>query len=263
MNAKVAATRDVLQLAGIPSAFLNILIQPLLFVKQIAAQKEGAFCGASIFRVYIRPAHSKYKERTVKRKELGKMKKYVLLRMTLLSVVVILAAGCANQNEEAHQLDYEETKKMVVDILKTDEGKKALQEAIKDKEVRREVIMDEKVIKETVQTTLTSDKGKEFWQKAFEDPKFAETFAKSMKKEHEALLKELMKDPDYQKMLIDVMKDPEMQKTMQTAMKSQEFRKYLQGVIEETLASPLYKAKMEEAIKKAAEEAQKKEQGGS
>ncbi|WP_050183515.1 spore germination lipoprotein GerD [Domibacillus robiginosus] len=190
------------------------------------------------------------------------MRNIALFRMLLLSVVIALAAGCANQNESPHQLDYEETKKMVVDILKTDDGKKALQEAMTDKEMREDLIMNQNDVTEAVQSTLTSEKGKEFWQKAFEDPKFVESYAKSMEKEHKKLLTELMKDPDYQKMLLDVMKDPEMQKTMQTAIKSQEFRKYLQGVIEETLASPLYKAKMEEAVKKAAEEASKKEQSG-
>jgi hypothetical protein len=97
-------------------------------------------------------------------------------------------------------------------------------------------------------------KGVEFWQKAFEDPKFAESFAKSIQKEHEKVIKGLMTDPEYQKLLIEVFQDPKMQKTLQTSMKSQEFRTYLQNVIMEILSSPLYKAKIQETLLKAAEE---------
>lgn len=191
------------------------------------------------------------------------VKNRMFFRMLLLSAVIMIVTGCASEQESGGQANYEETKKMVVDILKTDDGKKALEEALKDKEVRQSIVMDQKAVNDTIQSTLTSEKGKEFWQKAFEDPKFAEGFAKSMKEEHEKLMKSLMKDPDYQKMLLSVMKDPEMQKTMQEAMKSQEFRKHLQTIIDETLSSPLYKAKIEDSLLKAAEEAGKQKEGGS
>lgn len=183
------------------------------------------------------------------------MKKYLLLMILTLSIVSILISGCAPKEESAGQMDYEETKKMVVDILKTDDGKTALQEAMKDEKMKQVLVMDQKVVTDTIEATLTSDKGIEFWQKVFEDPKFAESFAKSIQKEHEKVIKGLMKDPEYRKMLIEVFQDPEMQKTLQTSIKSQEFRKHLQEVITETLSSPLYKTKIEEALLKAAEEA--------
>lgn len=185
------------------------------------------------------------------------MKKNSLLMMLALSVMSMLITGCASGEESSNQPDYKETKKMVIDILKTDEGKKAFKELLKDKEIQQAMVMDEQAVTQTVQTVLTSDQGKEFWEKAFQDPKFAESYAKSMQTEHKKLMKSLMEDPDYQKLLMEVFKDPEMQKTMQASMKSQEFRKHLQEVITETLSSPLYKAKIEEALLKAAEEAGK------
>ncbi|WP_245676158.1 spore germination lipoprotein GerD [Domibacillus iocasae] len=190
------------------------------------------------------------------------MKRDLLLMMLALSFMSILTAGCAANGESAGQADYEETKNMVIDILNTDDGKKALKEVMKDKEIKQAIVLDEQAVTETIQTTLTSEKGKEFWKKAFEDPEFAESYAKSMRTEHEKLMKSLMNDPDYQKMLMGVMNDPEMQKTLQEAMKSQEFRKHLQKVIDETLSSPLYKAKIEDTLLKAAEEAGKQGQGG-
>ena len=104
------------------------------------------------------------------------------------------------------EIDYEETKKMVVDILKTDEGKKAIQEVLSDEKLKQELVMDHAVVTETIQSTLTSEKGTEFWKKNFEDPKFAETMAQSMQKQNEQLLKNLMNDPEYRAKLIEIIK---------------------------------------------------------
>lgn len=188
------------------------------------------------------------------------MKRYSLL-MTLIVCILALSA-CAPREESGTQMDYEETKKMVVDILKTDDGKKALQEVMKDEEMKQVLIMDQNIVKETIETTMTSDKGAEFWKKVFEDPKFVESFATSIKDEHEKVIKGLMTDPEYQKMLIDVLKDPEMEKSMLEAAKSKEFRKHLQDIVMETLSSPLYKVKIQETLLKAAEEAGQ-QSGGS
>ena len=97
---------------------------------------------------------------------------------------------------------------MVVDILKTDDGKKAIQEVMCDEKLKQELSMDQAVVTETIQTTLTSDKGTEFWKKSFEDPKFAESVAKTMEKENEQLLKKLMDDPEYRSKVMELLKDP-------------------------------------------------------
>ena len=62
---------------------------------------------------------------------------------------------------------------MVVDILKTDDGKKAIQEVMSDEKMKEKLVMDQKVVSDTIQQTLTSDKAIEFWKKTFSDPKFA------------------------------------------------------------------------------------------
>ncbi|XXM71671.1 spore germination lipoprotein GerD [Lysinibacillus sphaericus] len=189
------------------------------------------------------------------------MKRYSFL---FLLPMLLLAACGGGGDTGSSKMDYEETKKMVVDILKTDDGKKAIQEVMSDEKMKSELIMDQKVVKDTITKTLTSEKGTEFWKKSFEDPKFAETMAKSMKDGNEKLLKDLMKDPEYQGMMLDLMKDPEFQKELTEALKSKEFREHLQKVILETFESPLFKAKMQDILLKAAEEsgAGKQEEGG-
>ena len=130
------------------------------------------------------------------------MKKIIFM----LLLCFMLSACAGNDSNNNNQMDYEQTKKITVDILKTDEGKKALNEILTDEKMKEKLVIDQAIVKDTIQKTLTSEKGKQFWKKSFEDPKFAEAVAKSMQNEHEALLKKLMSDPEYQEKLIDVMK---------------------------------------------------------
>ncbi|RAK16780.1 spore germination protein D [Anoxybacillus vitaminiphilus] len=175
--------------------------------------------------------------------------------LLLLNYFLLLSA-CAPQEPSPPPPDYDQTKKMIVDILKTDEGKKAIKEIMKDEKVKQELIMDQAVVKQTVEQALTSKKGADFWKKMFEDPKFAESFAQSLKTEQEKMLKALMKDPEYQAMIIDILKNPEVEKSMITVLKSKEFRTHLQQVMTETFESPLFKAKIQDLLIKAAEDMQ-------
>src|SRR3954451_1085255 len=179
------------------------------------------------------------------------MKKKISLLISLLALFLI--TGCVQQEARGNELEYEETKKMVVDILKSDDGKKAIQEIMSDEKLRQELVMDQAVVTDTIQTTLTSEKGAEFWKKNFEDPKFAESVAKSMQKENEQLLKNLMNDPEYREKMIEVLRDPEIQKDVTTVLKSNEYRDHLKQVVTETIESPLYQVKMQELLLKAAE----------
>ncbi|MCR8926802.1 spore germination lipoprotein GerD [Priestia megaterium] len=183
------------------------------------------------------------------------MKKRLML-LIYIGMCMLLATACAPQDEENNSMDYDQTKKMVVDILKTDEGKKAVEAIMKDPSVRQDILMDQNAIKDTISQTLVSDKGVEFWKKAMDDPKFAESFAKSLEKENKTVIKQLMKDPEYQGMLQDVLKDPAMEKEVLTVLKSKEYRTYLQKIMTETFDSPLYQSKIQDILLKAAEETQ-------
>ncbi|MET3699885.1 spore germination protein D [Bacillus oleivorans] len=173
--------------------------------------------------------------------------------ITFISCLFLLTS-CGGQGANTGQMDYEETKRMMVDILKSDEGKKAFEEIMTDEEMQTQLVMDQKIVSQAIEENLTSDKGMDFWKKAFADPKFAEAVAKSMQKENENLLKDLMKDPEYRDMMIEVLKDPELAKATGDLLKSQEFRQHLQTVVIDTFESPLFKAKLQDVLLKAAEE---------
>ncbi|MFJ8268153.1 spore germination lipoprotein GerD [Peribacillus asahii] len=182
----------------------------------------------------------------------------------LLISLFIICTGC-NQEGTNEKVDYEETKKMVVDILKTDDGKKALQEVLKDESMKNEIIMNNDTVTKAIEGTITSDKGKEFWKKAFEDNEFTKAYAKALRSEHKKVLKELAKDPAYRTLLTDTMTEPDIQKEITNILKQNEMRKIYKQLIVETGESPLVKAQVEKAIQKAATEAvekQKKEEGG-
>ncbi|MED3548843.1 spore germination lipoprotein GerD [Cytobacillus praedii] len=185
-----------------------------------------------------------------------------MFRTLFPSILIMMLAGCGSGEAGGNNLDYEQTKKMIVDILKTDDGKKAIQELMEDDKMKQKLVMDQAVVSETIEKTLTSDKGTEFWKKSFEDPKFAESIAKSMKKENEKLLKDLMKDPEYRGMMIEVLKDPELEKEVTNVLKSKEYREHLQTVVTETFESPLFKAKIQEILLKAASEVKTGEKEG-
>ncbi|MGE8207785.1 spore germination lipoprotein GerD [Heyndrickxia sp. NPDC080065] len=176
------------------------------------------------------------------------MKKIVML---LLFSTFFLLSACSG-SPVTEKMDYDQTKKMIVDILKTDEGKKAIQEIMADNKIKQELIMDQAIVNDTIQKTLVSEKSNEFWKKSFKDPEFAKSFATGMKKQNEELLKKLMKDPEYQSMMLDILKDPEYQKEVQGLLKSKDFRKHIQTTITETFDSPIFKAKIQELLVKAA-----------
>lgn len=192
------------------------------------------------------------------------MKRWLLL-LLYASFSLFALTSCAPAEQEGEQMDYDQTKKMVVDILKTDEGKKAIEQVMKDETMKQTLIMDQTVVKDTIQNTLTSEKGTDFWKKTFNDPKFAESFAKSLQKEQENVIKQLMKDPDFQKSLIEVLQNPDMEKQMLTVLRSQEYRTHLQKIMTETFESPLYQAKIQDLLLKAAadvNQGKKGQQGG-
>ncbi|WP_419882672.1 spore germination lipoprotein GerD [Peribacillus sp. B-H-3] len=177
--------------------------------------------------------------------------------LLLFSMLCLACAGCGQSGAGAEKMDYEATKKMVVDILKTDEGKKAIQDVMNDDSVKSQLIMDQKVVTDSIEKTVTSDKGKQFWEKAFKDPKFAAAYAKGLKTEHERLLKDMTKDPQYRGMIIEVMKEPELQKEFNDLLKTKEMREFSKQTLIETMDSPLVRAKIQDILLNAAAQTQK------
>ncbi|WP_112179340.1 spore germination lipoprotein GerD [Paraliobacillus zengyii] len=188
------------------------------------------------------------------------IKKICMLSFTTL--FILSACGGNGETSGSNQETYDTTKKMVTDILKTDEGKKAITDVLADEEMQKTYVIESQVLEDAISEALTSDKGKEFWNKMFSDQKFVEGFAQSMIDQQEAVIKGLMSDPEYQKKMLELLANPEMEKQITTVIKGQQFREHLQETIQETMNSPLFKAEMTDVILKAAEEMKASESKG-
>ncbi|PLT35296.1 spore germination lipoprotein GerD [Bacillus sp. V5-8f] len=170
----------------------------------------------------------------------------------VFSILCLLITGCAQQGQAQENADYNATKRMVVDILKTDDGKKAIQEVMSEDGIKKQFILDQQVVSDTIEETMTSEKGKQFWQDAFSDPKFAAAYAKSMRNEHEQLIKDLTKDPEYRGMIMEIMRDPAVQREFDAVFKSKEMRQLSKTTLIETMDSPAVKEKIADILLKAA-----------
>src|SRR5690625_928679 len=180
-------------------------------------------------------------------------------RIYLLFFIMFLLAGCLNDSAAEQELDYDQTKKMVIDILHTDEGEKALQEIIAKDKMKQHLIMDSDVVKESITDTLGSKASVDMWKDLFEEPSFVESYQKSMADEQKKLFKSLMNDASFQKQMLNLLENPEMRKQTLTVLKGQQFREHLEDTIQETIEAPLFQAKVQELLLKAAEEKRQEE----
>lgn len=178
--------------------------------------------------------------------------KQTILSLCLFSFILFLNACSAGDNANK-PTDYDTTKKMVVDILQTEDGKKAIQELMADDKMKQQLVIDSEVVKDAINNVLVSEKGIEMWTKMFKDATFVESFAKSMSDEQKKLFKKLIYDPDFQEQAIELLQNPEIDKQMLTVMKSQQFRAHLEETITQTLETPLFQVKIKELLLKAAE----------
>ncbi|PKR76538.1 spore gernimation protein GerD [Halalkalibacillus sediminis] len=186
------------------------------------------------------------------------MKKIIMISIALIFALTACAQGGGESKENP---DYEATKKMVVDILKTDDGKKALTEVLSAEETKSQLVIDSETVKQSLEQTMDSEKGKEFWKKLYEDPSFVQSYVNATQEHDKELIKGLMNDSTYQEQLISIFQNEQMQQTIIGALKSQPFRAHLEETIQETLNSPLFKAKMTETLLQAAEKAKQSEEG--
>jgi spore germination protein D len=204
-----------------------------------------------------------------------------VLRFISLAAVVLLAS-CGTDGSSGGRgqsaSSYKDTKSMVMDILKSDEGRKAVQSAAFGLDegagggagggssggagggmsgstgIKTLAAGDAKQLQLAVKDVLTDQQNSAFLQNLLKDPKFAGDFAKAIQKENKQLMKDLMKDPEYQKLHLDSMKNPEYQKIVLDTMRGMQYRQYVMSIIQESMQSPLFKTEMINMLKKAIEE---------
>lgn len=166
--------------------------------------------------------------------------------------------GCSPGNDSSNSnqnaTSYESTKKMVTDILKSEDGQKAIVDMIADDSTQKLYVIHDDTVKTAVEETLTADEGKDFWSRMFSDQEFVKSFSETIMEQQEDIFKRLMADSEYQKKMLELFGNPEFSKLVQAQLKSQQFKGHLEESIQETIESPLFQAQITEIIVKHAKE---------
>ncbi|QGQ93652.1 spore gernimation protein [Paenibacillus psychroresistens] len=186
--------------------------------------------------------------------------KITILRIFTLTFVLFSLTSCGSGNSSSQGQQgqgYKDTKTMVIDVLKTSEGQKAIMDAGKesqDKSIKLLATGEGQQIQIAVKEILTQDTGKKMLEKTMTDPKFAGQFAEAIQGNIKQIQLDLMKDPQYQKTMLEIMNNPEYQKIITTTMKNTVYRQQMMNVIQESMQSPLFKMQLMELFKKVVEE---------
>ncbi|MCZ8523735.1 MULTISPECIES: spore germination lipoprotein GerD [Paenibacillus] len=175
-------------------------------------------------------------------------------------VMVGILAACGSEPQQqasgSNSNTYKDTKSMVLDILKTEDGRKAIQEATVSNTSKLSLLSagDTQQLQLAVKDVLIDTDSNKFLQTMISDPKFAGQFAKAIQKDTKQLQKDLLKDPEYQKQMMDAMKSPEFEGMLLDTMKSTPYRTQTKTVIQESLQSPLFRLELMELMKKVLQE---------
>lgn len=183
-----------------------------------------------------------------------------------IALVLLTACGAESSGSGGGQISYKDMKTMVIDILKTEDGQKAMQQASMQTAGSGGGMMmlsaqDKEQVKLAVKDVLVSPDYSKVIEQLMTDPRFAGEFAKAVNKQNKQIHKELLKDPTYQHDLMTVMKSPEMETVIFDVIQGTQYRKQVATVMQETLQSPMVKLQMLELLKTAVQEELKPKAG--
>ncbi|MEK3733354.1 MULTISPECIES: spore germination lipoprotein GerD [Paenibacillus] len=190
--------------------------------------------------------------------------RWPLFRICILFTgAALLLSACGAEQSSSPQMGYKEIKSMVVDILKTDEGRKAVEDALSggsgggtggsagggSMSMRMISAQSGEQIRLAVKDTLVSEEYKKEIEKIMTDPKFAGDFAKAINTQSKQLHMELIKDPTYQKSIEQIMKSPEVMKSFLELTNTPDYRKQSMTIMQETMQNPLFRMEVLELLK--------------
>lgn len=179
----------------------------------------------------------------------------------LLLVFLFILTSCGSEPSGTSQgLSYKDMKSMVIDILKTEDAQKALQESAQQtsgysaQSSRMLTASDQEEVRIAVKDVISSPEYDKVIKKLMTDTRFAGEFAKAVNKENKSIHKELMKDPQYQSELVKTMKNPEMEKMILEVLKSSQYRKEVMSLMQESMQNPLFRLEVLDLMKTAVQE---------
>ncbi len=149
---------------------------------------------------------------------------------------------------------------MVIDILKTEDAQKALQESTEQlsgytaQSSKLLSVQDQEEVRLAVKDVISSPDYDKVIKKLMTDTRFAGEFAKSVNAQNKEIHKELIKDPQYQAELVKTMQNPEMEKIILEVLKSTQYRKEVMSLMQESMQNPLFRLEVLDLMKAAVKE---------
>ncbi|MCR8660678.1 spore germination lipoprotein GerD [Paenibacillus endoradicis] len=198
--------------------------------------------------------------------------RYFLTLLSIFTICSFLTTSCSSgSGGESQQMNYKDMKSMVIDILKTEDAQKALQESASTQSGYTAQsstllnVQDQEKIKIAVKDVISSPDYDSVIKSLMTDTRFAGEFAKAVNEMNKDLHEQLVKDPQYQEGLIAAFESEEMQKVILKVLKGSEYRKEVMSLMQESLQNPIFRLELLELMKKAVSEelSTKPESGGS
>lgn len=178
-------------------------------------------------------------------------------------IMSLTACGGEQSSSSSNQVGYKEMKTMVVDILKSDEGKKAVEEALSSSSseggssgmsMKMMPLQTTEQIRIAVKDTITAPEYQKEFEKIMTDPQFAGEFAKAINTQSKEMHLQLIKDPTYQKSIEEIIKSPEMMKMFLDLTKTSDYRKQSMTIMQEAMQNPLFRMEVLGLLKTVVQE---------
>ncbi|MBD2844687.1 spore gernimation protein [Paenibacillus sp. IB182496] len=176
------------------------------------------------------------------------------------ALLLLMLAGCGAEPASGGQPSYKDMKSMVIDILKTEDAQKALQESTIQmtggvgSQMGMLSVDDQEQVRLAVKEVLVSPEYDKVIETLMTDVRFAGEFAKAVNKQNKQIHKDLLKDPSYQKDLVTVMKSPEMDRMILDVLQSTQYREQVTTMMQESLQSPLVRLQILDLLRQAVKE---------
>jgi spore germination protein D len=164
--------------------------------------------------------------------------------------LLVLTACGMETTPPATTSSYKETKSMVLDILKSEAGQKAITEA---QPIKSNAIMqgqNNEVLRTTVTDVLTGPRAPSYIKNIMTDPTFAVSYAKAMEQQNKVLFKTMLKDPEYQNLLLGVMKDKQFEQLLIDVLRGKTYRTEAMQIFEDTLTLPKFRLELLKLVAK-------------
>ncbi|QAY67893.1 spore germination lipoprotein GerD [Paenibacillus protaetiae] len=188
---------------------------------------------------------------------------------------LLMLAGCGSEPAPNNQqVSYKDLKSMVIDILKTEDAQKALQESSQQMSgysggnAKLLSVQDQEQVRLAVKDVLVSPDYDKVIRSLMTDTRFAGEFAKAVNKQNKDIHKQLLKDPSYQADLVKTLNTPDMKKMILEVLQGSDYRKQVMSIMQESMSNPIFKLEMLDLMKSAVKEQlepkaeDKKKEGG-